>query len=59
MHFFLNINMYRVSKLFLFYKYMYDMNEDVFRYYQFVLFELTVNFYFKKSIYYGILKLNM
>ena len=54
MYFSLNINTYRVSKLFLFYKRMHDMNEDVFRYYPIVLCELTVYFYFKMSLCYEI-----
>ena len=55
MHFPSNISMYRVSKLFLFYKYMYGINEDVLCNYQFILCELMVNSYFSKSIYYEIL----
>ena len=55
MHFPSNNSMYHVSKLFLFYKYMYGMNEDVFCNYQFVLCELMFNSYFTKSIYYEIL----
>ena len=50
MHFPSNIGMYRVSELFLFYKYMYGMNEEVFCNYQFVLCELTVNSYFTNYI---------
>ena len=55
MHFPSNISMYCLSKLFLFYKYVYCMNGDVFCNYQFVLCELTVNSYFSKSKYYEIL----
>ena len=45
--------MYRVCKLSILR--IYDMNEDVFHYYQIAFCELTVNFYFTRSLYYEIL----